>query len=55
MKIRVFIICGLLLFSFSAFAKKKINNVFYAQNTLGWFKNAPQTAQEKARLLKSVL
>lgn len=48
------IIAGLAMVSFPADAQKKLNNLFYAQNTLYGFKNAPQTAVEKARLLKSI-
>ncbi len=35
-------------------AKKKITNIFYAQNTLDWFQNGPKSAEEKALLLKSI-
>ena len=51
---RVYIICILILLAYPTFAKKKINNIFYAQNTLGAFKNAPKTAQEKVKLMKSI-
>jgi len=33
---------------------KELNNVFYVQNTLEGFINAPKTPQEKARLIKSI-
>ena len=35
-------------------AQKKMNNIFYVQNTMGGFENAPQTAQQKAELLKTI-
>jgi sugar phosphate isomerase/epimerase len=54
MKIKIFLVFSLLLFAFPVFAKKKVNNIFYAQNTLGGFKNSPQSAKEKAKLLKSI-
>ena len=54
MKFRIFIIFGLIILSYTVTAKKKINNLFYAQNTLDGFNNAPKTAIGKARLLKSI-
>lgn len=54
MKIKIYIICGLIFLAFPAFAKKKISNIFYAQNTLGAFNNAPKTVREKVRLMKSI-
>lgn len=54
MKIRIVIICGLILWAFSVRAQKKVSNIFYAQNTLDAFKNAPKTSREKAKLLKSI-
>ena len=54
MKIKIVIICGLILLAFSVRAQKKVSNIFYAQNTLDAFKNAPKTSQEKAKLLKSI-
>jgi sugar phosphate isomerase/epimerase len=54
MKIRICIICCLILLALPVLAKKKIGNIFYAQNTLGTFNNAPKTALGKARLLKSI-
>ena len=54
MKIRTFVICGLILMTFPVAAQKKIRNIFYAQNTLDAFDNAPKTSMEKARLLKSI-
>mgnify|MGYP007061460837 CR=1 FL=1 len=34
--------------------KKKVKNIFYAQNTLQGFTNTPKTAREKAELLKAI-
>ena len=34
--------------------KKKVKNIFYAQNTLQGFTNTPKTAMEKAKLLKTI-
>lgn len=54
MKIRFFIVFGVLLLALPLFAKKKVNNIFYAQNTLNGFRNAPKSASEKAKLLKAI-
>ncbi len=54
MKLKIFVILGLFLLSYTVSAKKKINNIFYAQNTLFGFNNAPKTDIGKARLLKSI-
>ena len=56
MKIKLFIIVivGLVTVTYTGCAQKKLDNTFYAQNTLDGFKNAPQTALEKARLLKTI-
>jgi sugar phosphate isomerase/epimerase len=54
LKIKYFVFIALILFTFPAFAKKRVNTVFYAQNTLGGFKNAPKSGSEKAKLLKSI-
>jgi sugar phosphate isomerase/epimerase len=56
MKIKSFvmIIVGLVMITSPIYAKKKLNNTFYVQNTLDGFKNAPQTAQEKAKLLRKI-
>ncbi len=34
--------------------KRKVKNIFYAQNTLNGFTNTPKTALEKAKLLKTL-
>jgi sugar phosphate isomerase/epimerase len=54
MKIRFFILLILFLPASSLLAKKKVNTVFYAQNTLNGFKNRPANEHEMAKLLKSV-
>jgi len=54
MKIRTFVICGLILLTFPVTAQKKMSNIFYTQNTLDAFDNAPKTSLGKARLLKSI-
>lgn len=54
MKIRFLIFLIIFLPASPLFAKKKANNLFYAQNTLNGFKNAPKSAAEKANLLKSI-
>ena len=54
MKIRTFVICSLVLLASSVAAQKKMNNIFYAQNTLDAFDNAPKTSSEKASLMKSI-
>jgi sugar phosphate isomerase/epimerase len=35
-------------------AQKDLNNIFYAQNTLDGMENAPRTARDKAKLLKTI-
>jgi len=47
------IVCMLMVTHLTC-SQKELNNVFYAQNTLNGFSNAPKTPQEKARLLKSI-
>ena len=54
MRFKILIILGLIFSCYTVTAKKKINNIFYAQNTLDGFDNAPKTAISKARLLKSI-
>ena len=54
MKFKILVILGLVFLSYTVTAKKKIHNIFYAQNTLYGFNNAPKTDIEKARLLKSI-
>ena len=54
MKIRFLILLSIFLLASPLFAKKKVNNLFYAQNTLNGFRNAPKSAEEKSKLLKSV-
>jgi len=43
-----------ILGSYLRCSPKELNNVFYAQNTLNGFTNAPKTPQEKAKLIKSI-
>ena len=54
MKIIFFVslITGLVMGTFPVYAQKKLDNIFYVQNTVSGFKNPPQTATEKAILLK---
>jgi sugar phosphate isomerase/epimerase len=40
--------------SLLAGAQKKLDNVFYCQNTMWQFENKPQTAQQKAKLMKKI-
>ena len=56
MKIKLFVtvIVSLAMVIYPVFAQKKLNNTFYVQNTLNGFKNAPQTALAKAKLLKTI-
>lgn len=56
MKIKSFvtIIVGLVMFIYPLSAQKKLDNTFYVQNTLNEFQNSPQTALEKAKLLKTI-
>ena len=54
MKYKIFVVIGLFFLSYPVTAKKKIHNIFYAQNTLYGFNNAPKTDIGKARLLKSI-
>ena len=54
MKFKFMIFCSLIFLNLTLPAQKRINNIFYAQNTLGSFKNAPLSASEKARVLKSI-
>jgi sugar phosphate isomerase/epimerase len=46
-------IIGMLMAAGPLLGQQKLNNVFYAQNTLDGFQNAPKTPKEKAKLLKS--
>ncbi|MCX6225401.1 MAG: sugar phosphate isomerase/epimerase [Bacteroidia bacterium] len=50
----VIMITGLVMISSPLWAQKDLNNTFYAQNTFDGMKNAPQTAREKAKFLKSI-
>ena len=54
MKIRFLIFLIIFLPDSPLFAKKKVNNLFYAQNTLDGFKNVPKNAPGKTKLLKSI-
>ena len=56
MKIKLFVtvIVVLVLFIYPVCAQKKLDNIFYCQNTMWNFNNSPQTAQEKAKLMKKV-
>jgi len=56
MKIKSFVtvIVGLVMVIYPVYAQKKLNNIFYCQNTMWNFNNSPQTAQGKAKLMKKV-
>ena len=56
MKIKLFVIviAGLVMTISPMCAKKRLNNIFYVQNTLYGFRNAPQTPREKAKLLRTI-
>jgi len=54
MKIKLLLIYALVILTFQVSAKKKVSNIFYAQNTIDKFQNTPKTNQEKAKLLKSI-
>jgi len=49
----IILVCTILATSLSC-STKELNNVFYVQNTLSGFTNAPETPQEKAGLIKSI-
>ncbi len=49
----IILVCTILATSLSC-STKELDNVFYAQNTLSGFTNAPETPQEKAGLIKSI-
>ena len=53
MKTKLLILVSVLTLTLPLFARKKVSNIFYVQNTLNGFKNAPKSAQDKAKLLKS--
>jgi len=53
-KIRYIIVFALIFLTIPALGKKKVKNIFYAQNTLNGFKNGPKNDIEKAKLLKSI-
>jgi sugar phosphate isomerase/epimerase len=53
-KLFAIIVTGLVIVTFPMCTRKKLNNTFYAQNTLDGFKNAPHSALEKAKLLKTI-
>ena len=48
------IIVCLLMVTHLSCSQKELNNTFYVQNTLKGFENTPETAFEKARLLKTI-
>jgi sugar phosphate isomerase/epimerase len=54
LKFLVVAVAGLLMGLLPVSAQKKMDNVFYVQNTMGGFRNAPQTAQQKAEILKTI-
>jgi sugar phosphate isomerase/epimerase len=53
-KLFAIVVIGLVLITFPMCTRKRLNNTFYAQNTLDGFKNAPHSAFEKAKLLKTI-
>ena len=54
MRIKFLILISILVLTLPLFARKKVSNIFYAQNTLNGFKSGPKSAQEKAKVLKSI-
>jgi sugar phosphate isomerase/epimerase len=48
------ILAFIILGTYLSCSPKELNNVFYVQNTLNGFTNAPKTPQEKAGLIKSI-
>jgi len=56
MKIKLFVIviACLVMITYPAYAQKKLNNIFYCQNTMWDFNNSPQTTQGKAKLMKKI-
>jgi sugar phosphate isomerase/epimerase len=54
-KVLIFVVVGLIICtSIMCSSQKKLDNTFYAQNTFNKLKNAPQTASEKAKLIKTI-
>ena len=53
-KIHAMVLALLLVSSLLTSAQKKLDNAFYCQNTMTHFKNKPQTAQQKAKLMKAI-
>jgi sugar phosphate isomerase/epimerase len=51
---RIFLLFSIVLLALPVLARKKVTNIFYVQNTLSGFKNAPQNALGKAKLLKAI-
>lgn len=54
MKLKSLVIIALLSISFFVSAKKKVDNVFYVQNTIDGFKHIPRQKLEKVKLLKNI-
>ncbi len=54
MKLKSLVVIALLSISFFVSAKKKVDNVFYVQNTIDGFKNIPRQKLEKVKLLKNI-
>ncbi len=54
MKLKSLVVIALLGISFFVSAKKKVDNVFYVQNTIDGFKNIPRQKLEKVKLLKNI-
>ncbi len=54
MKLKFFVLITLLVSSFAISAKKRVNNLFYVQNTVDGFKNIPRQKLDKVKFLKSI-
>jgi len=53
-KLFVLVIVSLVMSSCLTYAQKELDNVFYCQNTMWSFENKPETAQQKAELMKTI-
>jgi sugar phosphate isomerase/epimerase len=53
MKLKTYLIIILVLSAWIVTAQNRVTNIFYVQNTLGGFTDAPQSHEEKASLVKA--
>jgi len=54
MKLKFLVVFALLISSFFVSAKRRVDNIFYVQNTIDGFKNIPRQKLDKVKLLKDI-